>query len=349
MAARHDEVANKLSQIQTGMSSRQERSGATFAQKTRAETRNQDAIAAMHRAEHTPQQLGARREKTEELDVAVRTARFLKADGTTRTEISWAPTMGAFAPGAEQRERLEENGYEDPSEYLVRFTAVQKTPDYRNRAVGKDHFRVKGASAAERGTIPARTLSTKRGDSTLYHLALQWDQYLVDSKNDEVGPKVKVASTQQDSMKPLIRDESVLEMSDLKPMVVPEGQTSLESAQPYPYEDVFPSTPLALYFEVYHLPFNANDRTEYTVEYELQGNKKRGALVEFVLGDDEEQTTVSTTRQGSSRTAEEYILLDLSNWEGDSDLTVTVRVTDETTGQEVERDIDFRLQSPPTE
>lgn len=349
MAARHDQVANKLSQFQTGMVAPHERAGETFAQKTRAETQNQDAIAEMRRKKHTPQQLGERREKTEPFDVAVRTARFLNEDGTTRTDVTWAPTAGAFLPGEEQKERLANNGHEELGDYLVRFTAVQKTPDYRNRAVGKEHIRIRGGDVTETGTIPARTFRTEQGDSTLYHLGLQWDQYLLDSEANEMGPKVKMATTQQDSLRPLRREESVLEMSDLKPMMMPEGRRALEAAKPYPFQAIYPSAPLALYFEVYHLPFNASDRTEYTVEYEIQGVKERGAIMEFVRGKNEEQTTVSTTHQGSSRKAEEYILLDLSKWEGGNDLSVTVRVTDETTGQEVERSVDFRLKSPSDE
>jgi hypothetical protein len=45
--------------------------------------------------------------------------------------------------------------------------------------------------------------------------------------------------------------------------------------------------------------------------------------------------------EGQSRTANEYIVLDLSAWEGERDLTVTVRVTDAITGQQVERSIEF--------
>jgi hypothetical protein len=34
-------------------------------------------------------------------------------------------------------------------------------------------------------------------------------------------------------------------------------------------------------------------------------------------------------------------MLDLSDWEGGDDLRVTVRVTDEATGQQVERSVDL--------
>jgi hypothetical protein len=139
---------------------------------------------------------------------------------------------------------------------------------------------------------------------------MQWDLFLVDSKADTLGPKVKMATTERDSLQPLVQDEGVVEMSDLKPMILPDGERTLQAAEPYPFQEISPSAPLALYFELYHLPFNANDRTEYTVEYVIQGVKERGAVMEFFRGKDETQTTVSTTHRGSSRTAEEYILLD---------------------------------------
>jgi GWxTD domain-containing protein len=349
MAVRHDEVANYIAnyQLEEGeMQNSQYRPG-VFIQKNLLDTRNLDAVAAMRREKNTPQQLGPEREKTAPLEVAVRTARFLKEDGTTRTEVLWAPERNGLLPTGEQREQLEDDGYESLDEYVIRFTAIQKTPDYRNRAVGRKQYRVTGIERG-RGTIPARTFTTKRGDSTLYHLGLQWDQYLIDAENGERGPKVKVAATQQDSMRPLVSDESVLEMSDLKPMILPEEQR-IQSARPYPFRSVGTDTPLALYFEVYHLPFDADDRTRYTVEYEIEGRRNRGAIAELFTGDDEERTTVSTTREGSARTAEEYILLDLSKWEEETDLTVTVRVTDEITGQEVTRSVDFRLRSTPDE
>jgi hypothetical protein len=233
-------------------------------------------------------------------------------------------------------------------EYLLRFTAVQKTPDYRNRAAERKRLRITGMTENEGVTIPTQSYSTKQGDSTLYHLGLQWDQYLLDSEEGRRGPKVKVATTQQDSLRPLDPDESTLEMSDLKPVVFPDGKLDPEEALAYPFRDVHPNTQLGFYFEVYDLPFNADDQTEYTVAYEVEGRKERGAITGALLGENGKRTTVETTRQGSSRTAEEYILLDLGDWKGEegSSLDVTVRVKDETSEMEVERSIEFDFVAP---
>ena len=351
MATRHDRVANYIAnwQLEQGEMSRTQRRPDEFARRTMSETRNQDRIAAMHREEHTPRELGAKK-RTESLDIAVRTARFLNEDGTTRTEVYWAPEAQALVPSEDQLERFEDEEY-DFNEYLLRFTAVQKTPDYRNRAAERSHLRVTGVTGVEEATIPAQSYATERGDSTLYHLGLQWDQYLLDSEGGRRGPKVQVAATQQDSLRPLNPDESTLEMSDLKPVVFPGEGVNPDKALAYPFRDVQPNTQLGFYFEVYNLPFNADDRTEYTVSYEVEGHKDRGAIAGALLGEEGERTTVSTTRQGRSRTAEEYILLDLGDWEGEdgSELNVTVRVMDETSGMEVERSVVFDLAAPPSE
>lgn len=352
MANRHDEVANYIAnyQLEEGEMSQTQRRPDEFVRRTVSKTRNEDAIAARQRERYAPQEIGLAREDVETLDIAVRTARFLNDDGTTRTEVYWAPEAEAITLSEDRRERFKEKGY-DPDEYLLQFTAVQKTPDYRNHAAERRRLRITGVTETEGATIPAQSYATERGESTLYHLGLQWDQYLLDSDEGERGPKIKIATTQQDSLRPLSRDESTLEMSDLKPIVFPDGEIDPEEALAYPFRDVPPNTQLGFYFEVYSLPFNADDRTEYTVAYEVEGHEDRGAITGALLGEDGERTTVSTTRQGSSRTAEEYILLDLSNWEGEegSNLNVTVRVTDETSGMEVERDIEFDLVAPPGE
>lgn len=351
LATRHDEVANYLSFATTGgleqFEAANDRSPDVFASQTLREIQNDDEVAARRREEYAPNQLSTTERETPDLNVAARTARFLNNDGTTRTEVYWAPEEDAVLPSSDQRDRLREKGYPTLDEYLIRFTATQETADYRRRVVNREHYRIRDVREGE-AMIPARTFTTERGDSSLYHLSMQWDQYLVDSAADSVGPKVKMATERRDSLQALPRDESTLVMSDVRAMVLPDGQTTLESAIPYPFSSVTPTTSLALYFEVYHLPFSANDRTEYTVEYEIKGQKDRGKIAEFFLGDKEERTTVETTHQGSSRKAEEYIVLDLSEWEGQegTDITVTVRITDETSGQQVERGIAFRLVSP---
>lgn len=348
-SSRYDEVANYLSLAEKGGLDQFDtvnfRSPNVFATKTILQNRNDDAVAAKRRKEAAPNQLSTSKRETPPLDIASRTARFLNEDGSTRTEIYWAPREGAMEPSEEQYQKLQEDGHDDLDEYLLRFTVTQQAPDYQNRVVNREHYRVEGVTEVERETIPTRTFTTRRGDSTLYHLGMQWDQYLIDGEKNQLGPKVRMATNRMDSLRALSSDEETLLMSDLKPMVLPEGEKRLDAAVPYPFASVSPNMSLAMYFEVYHLTLNEEERTEYTVKYEMDRRTERGELVEIVRGEDQRQTAVSTTNQGTSRTIEEYIMLDLENWEvgTETTLTVTVQVTDERSGQNVERSMDFEI------
>lgn len=351
LAQRHDEVANYIADVENGGSlNPQQYRASVYAQKTATRTRNLDAQAKRRRENTTPQQRSTIVAEDAQLEMAVRTARFLNPDGTTRTEVYWAPAPGALVPAESQLDTLREQGYESFRQSIIRLTATQQATNYQSRVVNQKHYRLTDLGGGD-VTIPARTFTTQQGDTGLYHVDLQWDQFLTEGRRADgspmKGPRLKVATLQKDSLRALTNDERLLEMSDVRPMVLPEGSSGLieQEAIPYPFEEVTPETGLTLYFEAYHLPFGADDKTEYTVEYRVQRKTERGELVRLFRGDDERATTVSTTNQGTSRTAKEYILLDLAEWDvgTETNLTVTVRVIDEKSGQSVERDIDFRL------
>ena len=77
------------------------------------------------------------------------------------------------------------------------------------------------------------------------------------------------------------------------------------------------------------------------IAYEVVRRKKR---LLGLLGTKEERTLVSSAYSGGSRTAQELIMIDLSQWKpGGAALSIIVRITDDTTGQQVERHIDFSL------
>jgi GWxTD domain-containing protein len=357
LAVRHDEVANYLAQV-TGVGvmseneidtdrslSTQTRPAATFAEKTLRENRNRDRVAERTRQRSMPKQKSAVLREAEELHIAARTARFLDEDGTTRTEVYWSPLPEAMQLSTDQREDLDEQGYSQFDQFLIRMTAAQKNADYQKRVVNQKHYRIDEIASVDGGTIPAQTLKV-HGDTTLHHLAMQWDQYLIASDEPggaRIGPRLKIGTMREDSITALTSDEQVLEMSDLRAMIVPPGAppTALEQAVPYPLRQINPEMTMALYFEVYHLAFDEADQTRYTVEYEVQRQAPDGRLVRLFRGDETPSTSMEAQYEGQSRTANEYILLDLSAWEGERDLTVTVRVTDAITGQQVERSIEF--------
>lgn len=357
LAVRHDEVANYLAQVtDVGIASRNEvdpsealdsqiSRGATFAEKTVRENRNRDEVAAGIRQKNMPQQATRVFREEEALDVAARTARFLEDDGTTRTEVYWSPAPDAMRLSGDQQDELEGQGHDRFDQHIVRLTAAQKNAAYQSRILNRKHYRIGDVNRIEGSTIPTQTLHV-RGDTALHHLSLQWDQYLVardEQGGAQLGPRVKVATMQRDSVRALISDDRVLEMSDLRAMILPPdaSATAVEEAIPYPFEQLNPDMTLVLYFEAYHLAFSGEDQTRYTVEYKVRRQGKGGRLVRLFARDGTQSTAAEATYEGSSRTAEEYIMLDLSDWNGKDDLTVTVQVTDEVTGQQVERSIDF--------
>lgn len=350
MATRHDDVANYMMNfgMERGDARESKYSPVDFIRRTVSSTYNRDQVAADLRAEHTPNQATSFLDGlTRPLDLATRTARFLNEDGTTRTEVYWAPEAGALVPDENQQEVLAEQGLETIKEYLVRLTAIEETADYRNRAVSRNRYRVQ-IDNTETATIPPQTFVVENKTSPLYHLDLQWDQYPIDARADSLGPKVQVATTREDSLRPLSKGDQSVEMSDLKPILLTGGEIpSPENAVPYPFDEISETTPLGLYFEVYNLTYGSNDRTEYTVEYTVQGKADRGALARFFRGTDQQRTVVASTNNGQQRRTEEYIRFDVEEWdlETDTDLTVTVTVTNEVTGQSTERSLEFQLSS----
>ena len=350
MATRHDDVANYM--MNAGMEQGDVRGSKyapeDFVRRTVSSTYNRDQVAADMREENTPTQAASfLDESTRPLDLVTRTARFLNEDATTRTEVYWAPEAGALVPHEEQHEALAEQGLESLGEYFVRLTAIQEAADYRNQAVSRDRYRVQ-IDEAETVTIPPQTFVIENEDSPLYHLDLQWDQYLIDTQADSLGPKVQVATAREDSLRPLPKGEQSVAMSDLKPTLLTEGEApGPENTVPYPFDGISETTPLGLYFEVYNLAYGPDDRTEYTVEYTMEGTADRGGLARLFRGRDQQRTVVASTNEGQQRRTEEYIRFDVEKWDlkTDTDLTVTVTVTDEVTGQSTERSVEFQLLS----
>ena len=79
----------------------------------------------------------------------------------------------------------------------------------------------------------------------------------------------------------------------------------------------------------------------------MEGTADRGGLARLFRGTDQQRTVVASTNEGQQRRTEEYIRFDVEEWDlkTDTDLTVTVAVTDEVTGQSTERSVEFQLSS----
>ena len=274
------------------------------------------------------------------LEVPVRWARFLDADGSTRTEFYWGLDGADLTPGRRLVRRLKRQGNEPSEKYLISMAVAQRTADYQYRDINQKHYLIPTGTT---GTLPTKTFVT-RGDTALYHLAVQWDQQWTRSNKDKPGAllpgaTLKVATQRIDSMQALHSQGQRLEMSDIKPLLL-DADLTVDNATPYPYSRLTSQTPLALYFELYHLTFGSDDQTHYSVEYSVALKKKRG-LLSLRTPRDAEQVGAKSSYTGESRVAREYIVLDLGTWQDKGEIELTLRATDEITGDEIERTITF--------
>lgn len=303
----------------------------------------EDEQAAERRKENTPAQYTALHEGTPELPVAVRTARFLTADGATRTEVYW----GVSATNA--RLTIDEQGGA-PVPSMIRFSAARYNGD--RSQIERQNQRVQlSAHPTRRGPAAVPDPVTFEGGS-LHHLSMQWTQYQLRPVDDSAvvgpGPKRRFALVRADSLQPL-RAEGALEMSDLKVLSLPDTALKavanpLEEATPFPFRTLTPETPLLLAFEAYHLTYGPEDRTDYRVSYTVEGETRQG-WTRLLRRPDTRQTSTAINRSGTARRTDEVILLDLSEIarEKTQDARVTVRVTDEHTGTTASRSLDFVL------
>ena len=304
--------------------------------------KREEAQLSHWRKENVPRQETETLDGVASLPVAVRVARFLERDGTTSTRVYW---------GLSRRD-LEntEAGALTSGRRLISLTARHMTEEYRVRAFDSKQYFLRSFEEMSDIVVADEQLQVG-GDTSTYHLGLQWNQYTVKSSSEEkIRPERLVRSgiVRADSLRPLTAAGGTLEMSDLVPALHqssrPVASLDRKMEQPYPFRQLSEGTQLALYFEVYDLRRDQRG-TRYTVEYNVRQRTEQNRLEMLFQGTEEKQTSVSTTREGQRRRLREYIVIDPENWtvDGDAQVYVTVTVRDEKTGQEVSRDAQFRV------
>jgi len=310
-----------------------------FALRTLQEGKLEEEQAIWRREEHVPTVYSNIFEEAERLAIATRLVRFLDLDRTTRTALYWSASNEALRPGERARKVLEESGMVG-ADFLITATLAQCDFAYRTRTLHVRRLQLWREDLSADGVMQPVVLETQ-GDTGLYHLTLQVSEFALDRTTTppRPGPLLKITSIRFDSLRALRSDPAVLEMSDLLPLWYDPATSDTLPGRPYPFMRLSPEVPLALYFEVYHLSFGADDRTRYEVAYEVRRREDGGLL----RRDREVQTRSSTVYEGTSRTAREYIVLDLREWERSEELEVVVRVRDLVSGQEVSRSIRFEV------
>ena len=351
-----EEVRNALANSGSGLTASMP--GATynpdrpdlFAQSILSKAHIEDEQALLQRQDYVPRTYTNTFDEAEPLPTVARWARFLDDDGATRTEIYWGVPTGAMQPSKRMLGAIQKEGFA-AKDYLLLMTVVQQNAAYQERVVNYNRILIPDlADAADASLAPQ--VYVARGDTGLYHLAVQWDQYVttLDARGqpETMGLRLKANTYRADSLQALNNDERILEMSDLKPMILldaagaAQADDVLDTAALYPFDTLEKQTPLVLYFEIYHLAYGTDDQTQYTVAYEVR-RTGGGGLLRFLGRPDEEGAAAETDYTGSSRTAQESILLDFAQWDGRGAVDITVRVTDRVTRRQVERVIPMTL------
>ncbi len=122
------------------------------------------------------------------------------------------------------------------------------------------------------------------------------------------------------------------------------------SIVPYPFSRVVKSKPIHIYFEIYNLTLDKENKTNYEVAYILKTIKAERSFWQKTIGgiprifSNKDGNIISTAvqREGNSNTAFEYISFDLQNLEKGS-TALSVKVTDRNSQQLAENSIEFTL------
>ena len=308
---------------------------------------SRDAQDAKRRAQRMPAAHSTVLDGTERLPVAVRAARFLSEAGSTAVRVAWSHPPDALALSDATEQTLDDAGFSDPAGHLVRLRAVQQDTAFRRGDTINQQYFVARDANGRRAPVDVQTF-TMTGDSDPFHVGLQWDQRVALSREDgriRRGPLTKRTVYRIDSLAALPDSTAGLVMSDVMPGRLPSDAAPRRAAMtPYPFATLDEDRPLALYFELYNLRMDAEGRTEYTVEYRVERVTDKRGIRGVFGGDERSQTVMRSTYEGSQPRTEEFITLDLDAWDltAEGMLAVTVRVTDEHRGQQVQRTLTFQ-------
>ena len=319
-------------------------SASSYIQGISSQFTSQAHLARVQRDEEAPRSNSVLLDRIIPLPVAMRASRFLTDEGATRVEINWSHIPGTLTMTNREFEQLELLAQQnhDQDQYLVQLAVVERAADFSRFSGSRLSYL---ASDLEKGApAPVQSFDVELTE-LVKHVSLQWSQHLFDQNNTgeyEIREELKVGIQHVRGLNTLSTEGGVLEMSDPKPIylgsdslffnLASEGELEMAA---YPYSTITTQTPLGLYFEVYELLFGPDDLARFTVEYEVTYNARRRR--------DRETTAVTTSYTSESRTAREFIAIDLTGFENEGPLDIRMTITDEVSQQHVERLLRFTL------
>ena len=309
--------------------------------------RRAEREVATQRAREVPPTRSEVTMKENTLPVALRTARFLSPDGTTRVEAYWS-VRRHHLDMKPVYDRLRTRGYSEVEGHRLRLTARRYDTAYRPDAVIRSEHRVRRSPAPSSPTA-ARVLSVRLDrQRALRHLAFQWD-HLVTPRGADAQTLLRVQSGIQriDSLAALPSTADTLVLSDLVPLQAetysggPVRDTTGFQPRPYPFDALDPDMRLGVYLELYNLALDTREQTRYSVEYVLRREVPTGRLARLFGGTRTEMTATRTTTEGDTRRDHVYLDIDLHDTKGAKRLVLIVRVTDRVSGATAHRVLSF--------
>ena len=325
-----------------------------FVRASLTETRISDMQSERSREEVVPGVYSTvfQEQDLDRIPIAVRATRFRNVDGSTRLYIDWAPMPGALNKDEDRLQTLENSGFDLYDETILSLTVLQVTSNHESMTVDQDTFALLSGNI-EGKVIPPQTVQMPLADAG-NRLAVQLDHYVASIRegpplNVLLGPLIQVGLERTEPIMPLRSDPEELEMSDLRPRftlftasALARTDDPVAQAQPFPYSFVPSQGSIILQFEIYNLTFDADDLTRYLIEYEVARRDPQRGILGIIGRRSLERTAARTTHEGYDRTAREYIVLDPAPWSQESEVVLTVRVTDAVAERTVERSLVFR-------
>jgi len=327
-------------------------SPATVAAREASRARTEDAWFVQQRERTVPSTESFVLHDMPSWSYETRAARFLTSDGRTRTEVYWGLDARDMRTEDARVERLGLEPRELAPERLLQSVVVHRADNYAVEAQGSSVQLVdtRGTTGQREGWVEGTdtVVAVIEEDDAPFHLGLQWNGHLVGDvadrsapEMDSAGPLTSLTRHRIDSLRTLDGSGALLEMSDLKPLNFDDPAADPATARPYPYQALGPDTPVALYFEVYHLTVPEEDDARYTIDYEILRQEDRGFLTRTFTADIPERSVTSFTHESATSRTDELILIEWQDeWEKGV-VQLIVRVTDEHSGEVRERSVWF--------
>ncbi|MEM9667240.1 MAG: GWxTD domain-containing protein, partial [Bacteroidota bacterium] len=154
----------------------------------------EDDQLTLRQEENTPDSFSNEFDDAEPLPATVRHARFLDPDGTTRTELYWGVPPGGLEPSRRMRQDVRRVGY-NAEDYLMVATLSQRNAAYQARTIEQRRHVLPDIGSTPEASLAPLTY-TLAGDTSLYHVAVQFEQYAARLDRDgtplSTGPRVLV-------------------------------------------------------------------------------------------------------------------------------------------------------------